>query len=84
MKFFKTSLRNQTIDVPHEAGRVPNRRNWIMRFAVASILLVLGTLIRFLGPRDKAGEARNKRWLLPLWALLHGLPVNPTSTGPDR
>lgn len=38
---------------------------------------ILGLLIRILGPRGKAGEARNQRWLLPLWALLHGLPVIP-------
>lgn len=42
-----------------------------------STAYVLGALIRLLGPRGKASETRNQRWLMPLWALLHGLPVIP-------
>lgn len=37
----------------------------------------LGALLRFVGGRGAAGEAFNRRWLLPLWALLHALPVLP-------
>ncbi|UUX95428.1 DUF3592 domain-containing protein [Aquabacterium sp. J223] len=38
--------------------------------------LVLGALLRWTGPGGAAARhSRQRRWLLPLWALLHGLPV---------
>jgi hypothetical protein len=38
--------------------------------------LVLGALLRWTGPGGPdTRQARQRRWLLPLWALLHGLPV---------
>lgn len=37
----------------------------------------LGSLLRWSGTCGAAGEAHNHRWLLPVWALLHGLPVLP-------
>lgn len=37
----------------------------------------LGSVLRWSGRCGATGDAHNRRWLLPLWALLHGLPVPP-------